>query len=221
MPSILLREGANRAFHEAIGELAAIASQQPPYLQAIGVLPPRVKIARRSGGCSTRRWSRDSVHRRGRRRHHGALRARPLRERAAAGRVAEALVGVRRRVPGRGAAGGRDRPTACDACTKTHINDDAGGSTTTTRSRRLIKYQLHDHICTKILKQDPHACNYYGHKEVGDFLQVDPEAGRDAAWRRDHEEATGEPISTRAMMAYFKPLDAWLDQELKGKPVGW
>ena len=34
----LLRTGANRAFHEAVGELARLASQQPPYLQAPGVL---------------------------------------------------------------------------------------------------------------------------------------------------------------------------------------
>src|SRR5262245_56439643 len=35
----LLREGANRAFHEAIGELAKLASQQTPYLIKIGVIP--------------------------------------------------------------------------------------------------------------------------------------------------------------------------------------
>ena len=28
----LLREGANRAFHEAVGDLAKLASQQTPYL---------------------------------------------------------------------------------------------------------------------------------------------------------------------------------------------
>ncbi|HEY2900540.1 MAG TPA: M2 family metallopeptidase, partial [Polyangia bacterium] len=36
----LLREGANRAFHEAIGELGSLASQQTPYLTKVGVLPP-------------------------------------------------------------------------------------------------------------------------------------------------------------------------------------
>ncbi len=35
----LLREGANRAFHEAIGELAKLASQQTPYLVKVGVIP--------------------------------------------------------------------------------------------------------------------------------------------------------------------------------------
>ena len=37
----LLREGANRAFHEAIGELAKLASQQPPYLVKVGRRPRR------------------------------------------------------------------------------------------------------------------------------------------------------------------------------------
>ena len=36
---MLLREGANRAFHEAVGELAKLASQQTPYLVKVGVMP--------------------------------------------------------------------------------------------------------------------------------------------------------------------------------------
>ncbi len=35
----LLRDGANRAFHEAIGELAKLASQEVPYLVKVGVMP--------------------------------------------------------------------------------------------------------------------------------------------------------------------------------------
>ena len=35
----LLREGANRAFHEAVGELAKLASQETPYLVKVGVMP--------------------------------------------------------------------------------------------------------------------------------------------------------------------------------------
>ncbi len=36
---MLLREGANRAFHEAVGELAKLASEQTPYLVKVGVMP--------------------------------------------------------------------------------------------------------------------------------------------------------------------------------------
>ena len=62
--------------------------------------------------------------------------------------------------------GGRD-PELCDACTKTHINDDAAEYYDYALAT-LIKFQLHDHICTKILKQDVRACDYSGSKEVGD-----------------------------------------------------
>ncbi|HSW49241.1 MAG TPA: M2 family metallopeptidase, partial [Bryobacteraceae bacterium] len=36
---IVLREGANRAFHEAVADLAAVAARQEPYLRQIGLLP--------------------------------------------------------------------------------------------------------------------------------------------------------------------------------------
>jgi len=36
----LLRAGANRAFHEAVGELARLASQQIPYLRKLGLVRP-------------------------------------------------------------------------------------------------------------------------------------------------------------------------------------
>jgi hypothetical protein len=34
-------------------------------------------------------------------------------------------------------------------------------------------------------------------------------------------EATGEDISTRAMMEYFKPLMSWLEEQNKGRQIGW
>ena len=113
------------------------------------------------------------------------------------------------------------RPTdGCDACTKTHINDNPA-SYYQYAIAAAIKYQLHDHICKKILHADPHACSYYGHKEVGDFLRSILRQGATRPFNDVMREATGAPLSTRAMMEYFKPLDAWLDHELAGKPVGW
>jgi len=40
-------------------------------------------------------------------------------------------------------------------------------------------------------------------------------------WRKVLKEATGEDISTRAMMDYFKPLMSWLEQQNKGRQIGW
>ena len=99
----ILRQGANRAMHEAVGELASIAAKQPAYLEAVGVLAEGLQD--RSAAAAPRRGADlgDPVHRleRG---DDGALRARPVSEGSAAVGVAEALVEVRRRVPGRGAA---------------------------------------------------------------------------------------------------------------------
>lgn len=33
--------------------------------------------------------------------------------------------------------------------------------------------------------------------------------------------ATGEDISTRAVMEYFKPLMSWLAEQNKGRHIGW
>ena len=41
---VVLREGANRAFHEAVGDLIGIAARQEPYLRQIGILPADRKI---------------------------------------------------------------------------------------------------------------------------------------------------------------------------------
>ena len=108
----------------------------------------------------------------------------------------------------------------CDACSKTHINDLPAQYYNYALST-VIKYQLHDHICKKILKQDPHSCSYYGHKEVGDFLKKILSQGATRPWKDILKEATGEPLSTRALLDYFKPLDGWLDEQLQGKQIGW
>jgi peptidyl-dipeptidase A len=34
-------------------------------------------------------------------------------------------------------------------------------------------------------------------------------------------QATGEDISTRAMSEYFKPLQSWLEEQNKGRQIGW
>jgi peptidyl-dipeptidase A len=35
------------------------------------------------------------------------------------------------------------------------------------------------------------------------------------------KEATGEDISTRATAEYFKPLQSWLEEQNKGRQLGW
>jgi peptidyl-dipeptidase A len=110
----------------------------------------------------------------------------------------------------------RARPDElCDACTKTHINDDPGQYYDYALAS-LIKFQLHDHICTKILKQDVRSCDYSGNPEVGRFLRDILSLGATRDWRQVMRDATGEDIGPRALLAYFQPLVAELEKRNLG-----
>ena len=85
----------------------------------------------------------------------------------------------------------------------------------------MFKFQLHDYIARKILHQPPQSCNYADNKEVGTWLNNILKKGGTEDWRKVLKEATGEDISTRAMMDYFKPLMSWLEEQNKGRQIGW
>ena len=209
----LLREGANRAFHEAIGELAKLASQQTPYLTKIGVIPEGK--APDPGGWLLQSaldsivflpWSAGTMSHFERDLYENEL---PPTEWQ--GKWWDYVAEWQGVTP----PGGRD-PELCDACTKTHINDDAAEYYDYALAT-LIKFQLHDHICTKILKQDVRACDYSGSKEVGAFLKGILSLGATRDWRKVIKDATGEPISPRALMAFYAPLLPDLAKRNEGK----
>ena len=85
----------------------------------------------------------------------------------------------------------------------------------------VIKYQLHTYIAKNILKQDPRNCNYYGNKEVGDFLWEILRLGATRDWREVIREKTGEEVSTRAMLEYFSPLFEYLKKENEDRDLSW
>jgi len=209
----LLREGANRAFHESIGDLARLASEQTPYLVQVGVLPENkapdatsalldsalqsvVFMAFSAGTMS--HFERDI--------YDNELPAAEWQKRWWDD-VAQ-FQGVIAPVPRGG--------DMCDACTKDHLTIDPA-SYYDYALATLIKFQLHDHICTKILKQDVRACNYAGSKTVGDFLKSILSKGATRDWRAVMKDATGEAISPRAMMAYYAPLLEELTKRNAGK----
>jgi peptidyl-dipeptidase A len=216
---VVLREGANRAFHEAIGELIGMASQQVPYLRQVGLLPAGQQIDQTgwllnealeesaapfiafSAGTMSH-WERDL--------YETNLPADQFNARwwQYVGRYQ----GVAPPAP-RG-------EEFCDACTKTHINDDPAQYYDYAIAT-ILKYQLHDHICRSILKQDPHACNYYGSAAVGAFLRSILEQGQTRDWRTLIRETTGSELSTRPMVAYFQPLVEYLKKENAGRERGW
>jgi len=104
----------------------------------------------------------------------------------------------------------------CDAVTKTHINDDPAQYYKYALSYVLL-YQMHNHIAKEILHQDPRATNYYGHKEVGDFLRKIMCSGSSKDWRTVLKESTGDELNAKAMLEYFQPLVNWLKEQNKGR----
>ena len=214
----VLREGANRAFHEGIGELVSTAVRQAPYLQQMNILPAgeapdqiqwllnealseAIVFMPWSAGVMTA-WEHDF--------YEQDLPADQLNRRW--WEYVARYQGIAPPSP-RG-------EEFCDAATKTHIIDDPAGYYDYALAFAL-KYQLHLHIAKKILKQDPHACNYYGNKEVGRFLQNILKLGATRDWRNILEENIGEEISARGMLEYYAPLMKYLQEQNKGREVGW
>ncbi|MCK6501806.1 M2 family metallopeptidase [Myxococcota bacterium] len=211
----VLRAGANRAFHEAVGELASLAAGQPAYLRRIGVLPKKAKLdgtqvllnEALGGTVAFIPWSAGVMAR-----FEYELYEKDLPPEQWQRRWWELAAQYQGVAPPDAAR--LDDPTLCDACTKTHIIDDPAGYYDYALAT-AIKHQLHDHIATDILKQDPRDCDYGGDAEVGAFLRGVLEKGATQDWRQVIREATGEDLSTRALVSYYAPLRAWLAREEK------
>lgn len=214
----LLRTGANPAFHEAMGELIALACGQVPYLKAVGVLPADAQVDPIafllndalagsvpfifwSSGVMTH-WEADIY----------AHNLSPDQWNARWWQYVRDFQGVE--PP---AARGEEY---CDAATKTHINDTPCYYYSYAVAT-VLKFQFHEYIARNILKQPTQSCNYANRREVGDFLRKIMEQGANEDWRKVLREATGEALSTRAMAEYFKPLMAWLQKQNQGRPIGW
>jgi peptidyl-dipeptidase A len=210
---VLLRSGANRAYHEAIGSLMGLAAMQKPFLANLRLIDQNAKtdevqtllkealsyvtfIPFASGVMSE--WEHDF--------YAQNLPAEQLNKRW--WELVKKYQGI---VP---PAERNEQFT--DATTKTHINDDPAQYYDYAMSY-VILFQLHDHIAKNILKQDPHATNYYGSKEVGNFLREIMYPGASADWRQMLKEKTGEELSARAMVEYFQPLMDYLKQQNKGR----
>lgn len=214
----LLRLGANPAFHEGMGELISLASGQVPYLKSLGVLPADYQADQTafllndalansvpfifwSSGTMTH-WEAD-------------IYAKSLNSNQWNARWWEYVRDFQ----------GVEPPTArgesfCDAATKTHINDNPAYYYSYAIAT-VLKFQFHDYIARHILKQPPQSCNYSNNREVGAFLMKIMAKGGAENWRQVLREATGEDLSTRAMVEYFKPLIAWLQQQNQGRQIGW
>ncbi|MFI5173097.1 MAG: M2 family metallopeptidase, partial [Chitinophagales bacterium] len=104
----------------------------------------------------------------------------------------------------------------CDAATKTHINDDPAQYYDYSISNVLL-FQFHDYISKNILKQDPHATNYWGSTATGDFLKKVMTPGATVDWREHLKNSIGSEMSAKPMLDYFMPLMDYLKRANAGR----
>ena len=210
---IVLRSGANRAYHEGIGSMIGLASLQRRFLAARGVISADVKVDRMAQLLQEALayvvfipFAAGTMTRFEHELYAGKLP--PDRFNATWWELARKYQGIVPPAP-------RDEHWA-DALTKTHINDDPAQYYDYALSYALL-FQLHDHIARQILHQDPHDTDYYGHREVGDFLRQLMAPGASRPWREVLKETTGRELDAKAMVEYFEPLYQWLKQQNQGR----
>ncbi len=212
-----LRDGASPAFHEAMAETLATPTIQLPYLRQVGVVPAdrrfdetqwllnsalnQVVFVPWSAGVLAA-WEHDF--------YENNLSTNELNRRW--WQYVEQYQGIAPPEP-RG-------EEFCDAATKTHINDDPAQYYKYAIAF-AIKYHLHLYIAKHLLHQDPRNCNFYGNKEVGAFLYRIMKVGATRDWRQLIREATGEDLSAKAMLEYYSPLLKYLQEQNRGRELGW
>jgi peptidyl-dipeptidase A len=213
----VLREGANRSYHEGIGDLLDIASAQRPYLEELGLLPKEMQIdqiqwllndALSSSSIVFIPFSAGTMSHFEHDLYEENLSPDEYNRRW------WSYVALYQGIVPPSERG----EEYCDASTKTHINDDAGQYYDYALSC-VLKFHLHDYIARKILNEDPRICNYYGRKEVGDFLKSIMRPGGTKDWRKVLRERTGEDLSARAMLEYYQPLMDYLKEVNRGRTV--
>jgi peptidyl-dipeptidase A len=88
---------------------------------------------------------------------------------------------------------------------------------------QILQFQFHRALaktagCTAPL----HRCSIYESKAAGARLKAMLEMGASKPWPDALEALTGQrQMDATAMAEYFAPLKTWLDEQNKGKPVGW
>jgi peptidyl-dipeptidase A len=210
---IVLRTGANRAYHEAIGSLIGLAANQPRFVAAIGLPaggakpdPIRLLLKEALYFVVFVPWSTGTMFHFEKELYADELP--PERWNARWWELAARYQGIAPPAP-------RDERW-CDPATKTHINDDPAGYYDYALAFVLL-FQLHDHIARQILKEDPRDTNYFGRRDVGAFLGSILRPGATVDWRTLMQDTLGGDLSARAMVEYFAPLQAWLERENRGR----
>jgi len=87
----------------------------------------------------------------------------------------------------------------------------------------ILQFQFHRGLCRTAGFTGPlHECSIYGNTAAGDRLRRALAMGRQRPWPEALEALTGEKrMDATAMLDYFAPLKRWLDEQNRGRTVGF
>jgi peptidyl-dipeptidase A len=87
----------------------------------------------------------------------------------------------------------------------------------------ILQFQFHRALSQAVGCKDPlNRCSIYGNKEAGRRLNAMLEMGQSRPWQEALEKLAGtREMDASAIRDYFAPLQKWLDEQNRGKPIGW
>jgi peptidyl-dipeptidase A len=214
---VLFRDSANDGFHEAVGDTIAL-SITPEYLVKIGLLDKAPDPSKDIGLLLNRALEKLAFLPFG-------LIVDQWRWKVFDGSITQANYNaswwdLRTRYQGVAPSVARTE-NDFDPGAKYHV----AGNVPYTRYflAAILQFQFHRALahaagCTGPL----HRCSIYASKEAGSKLDTMLQMGMSKPWPDALEAITGQrEMDATAIRDYFLPLQKWLDEQNKGKPVGW
>ena len=87
----------------------------------------------------------------------------------------------------------------------------------------ILQFQFHRALCEAAGREGPlHRCSVFGSRAAGRRLQAMLEIGASRPWPEVLQRGTGlREMDATAVLDYFAPLRAWLDEQNAGRSCGW
>jgi peptidyl-dipeptidase A len=87
----------------------------------------------------------------------------------------------------------------------------------------ILQFQFHRALAQVAGCSGPlNRCSIFGSRAAGDRLNAMLAMGASEPWPKALEALTGQKqMDATAILDYFAPLQRWLDEQNRGKPVGW
>ncbi len=213
----LFRDSANDGFHEAIGDTIAL-SITPEYLVKLGFLKEAPDASKDMGLLLSRALEKLSFLPFG-------LLIDQWRWKVFSGAIPpekynETWWELRRKYQGVAPAVARSEADF-DPGAKYHVT--ANVPYTRYFLADILQFQFHRSLAKIAGCKEPlHRCSVYDDKEAGRRLNTMLAMGQSKPWPDALYELTGQrEMDATAIRDYFAPLQKWLDEQNKGKPVGW